>query len=119
MLSTDLAICRQLLVFNGRVVAAEGPACQHPTGIPNSDGSTPVKLMPFNDTPNPGGNYKAWLIAKTNNTTVAADGKHINFKNSDAKSEVFKVDFCILPQLQPDFTVSRKEVLRCKSKCVI
>jgi len=48
--------------------------------------------MPFNDTPNPGGNYKAWLIAKTSNTNVAADGIHINFKNSDAKSEIFRAD---------------------------
>jgi hypothetical protein len=92
LLSTDLAVCRQLLVFNGRIVGADGPACQHPTGIPDSDGSTPVKLMPFNDTSNPGGVHKAWLIRKTSNTIVAADGKHINFKNSDAKSEVFKVN---------------------------
>src|SRR5215213_402490 len=66
LLSTDLAVCRQLTVFAGRIVGVEGPACQHSTGIPNPEnGSTPVKLMPFNDTPNPGGNYKAWLIRKT------------------------------------------------------
>ncbi len=92
LLSTDLAVCRQLIVAYGRVAAADGPACQHSTGIPASDGSLPVKLMPFNDTPNPGGNHKAWLIRKTSNTSVAADGIHINFKNSDAKTEVFKVN---------------------------
>ena len=55
LLSTDPAECRQLLVFGGRVVAAEGPSCQHSTGIPNSsNGSTPVKLAPFDDTPNSG-----------------------------------------------------------------
>lgn len=91
LLSTDPADCRQLIVGNGRIIAADGPACQHPTGIPQPDGSRPVKLMPFDDTPNPGGNYKAWLIQKTNNTSVAADGIHINFKNSEAKHEVFKV----------------------------
>jgi hypothetical protein len=93
LLSTDLAVCRQLTVFAGRIVGVEGPACQHSTGIPDPEnGSTPVKLMPFNDTPNPGGNYKAWLIRKTSNTVVEADGIHINFKNSDAKQEVFKVN---------------------------
>jgi hypothetical protein len=93
LLSTDPAICRQLIVANGVIVGADGPSCQHPTGIPDlSTGATPIKLMPFNDTGNPGGNYKAWLIAKTGNTHVAADGIHIDFKNSDAKSEIFRSD---------------------------
>lgn len=91
LLSTDPAVCRQLVVFNGVIAAADGPSCQHPTGIPQSDGSIPVKLMPFSDTPNPGGNYKAWLISQTGNTSVAADGIHINFQNSNAKSEIFRV----------------------------
>jgi hypothetical protein len=103
LLSTDAAICRQLIVFNGRIASADGPSCQHSTGIPESaeDGSTPIKLMPFNDTPNPGGNYKAWLIAKTSDTTVAADGIHINFKNSDAKSEIFRADSVSCPGCGP------------------
>lgn len=109
LLSTDPAICRQLIVFSGRIVGAEGPSCQHPTGIPNSDGSTPVKLMPFNDTPNPGGNYKAWLIAQTSNTTVAADGIHINFKNSDAKSEIFRADSVACPNCNPTVLLGGKK----------
>ncbi len=92
LLSTDPAVCRQLIVFNGVIAGAAGPSCQHPTGIPQSDGSVPVKLMPFNNTPNPGGNHKAWLIRQTGNTSVAADGIHINFQNSNAKSEVFRVE---------------------------
>lgn len=92
LLSTDPAVCRQLLVVDGVIAAAEGPACQHSTGIPGADGSLPIKLMPFNDTSNPGRNYKAWLIRQTSNTVVAADGIHINFKNSDAKQQVFKSD---------------------------
>ncbi|MEO6391364.1 MAG: hypothetical protein ABIP75_05885 [Pyrinomonadaceae bacterium] len=93
LLSTDAAVCRQLVVANGVIAAAEGPSCLHSTGIPDlSTGATPIKLMPFSDTTNPGGNYTAWLIAKTSNTTVAADGIHINFRNSDAKSEIFRAD---------------------------
>lgn len=111
LLSTDPAVCRQLIVFNGRITAADGPSCQHPTGIPGSaeDGSTPIKLMPFNDTPNPGGNYKAWLIAKTSNTTVAADGIHINFKNSDAKSEIFRADSVSCPNCSPTYVLGGRK----------
>ena len=103
LLSTDPAVCRQLIVFNGRIAAADGPSCQHSTGIPESaeNGATPIKLMPFNDTPNPGGNYKAWLIAKTSDTSVAADGIHINFKNKDAKSEIFRADSASCPGCGP------------------
>jgi hypothetical protein len=111
LLSTDAAVCRQLIVFNGRIAAADGPSCQHPTGIPESaeDGATPIKLMPFNDTPNPGGNYKAWLIAKTGNTTVAADGIHINFKNSDAKSEIFRADSVSCPGCSPTSVIGGRK----------
>ncbi len=111
LLSTDAAVCRQLIVFNGRIAAADGPSCQHPTGIPESaeDGATPIKLMLFNDTPNPGGNYKAWLIAKTNNTTVAADGIHINFKNSDAKSEIFRADSVSCPSCSPTSVIGGRK----------
>ena len=94
LLSTDLAECRQLIVAFGRVAASEGPSCQHSTGIPNSsNGSTPVKLSPFNDTPNSGSEYKVWLIRKVASTTVAADGMHINFSPSNSKTDNFKVVF--------------------------
>jgi hypothetical protein len=94
LLSTDPAVCRQLIVFGGRVAGAEGPSCQHPTGIPNSsNGTTPVKLAPFADTPNSGSQYKAWLIRQGAGTTIAADGVHINFSNNDAKTDNFKVVF--------------------------
>ena len=94
LLSTDPAECRQLIVFNGRVAAAAGPGCQHPTGIPNaSNGSTPVKLAPFDDTPNSGSQYKVWLIRQVASTTIAADGRHINFSNNNAKTDNFKVVF--------------------------
>ncbi|PYT01910.1 MAG: hypothetical protein DMF63_03490 [Acidobacteria bacterium] len=94
LLSTDAAECRQLVVFMGRVAAAEGPSCQHFTGIPNSaNGSTPIKLSPFNDTPNSGSQYKVWLIRQGSNTTVASDGMHLNFSPSNAKTDNFKVVF--------------------------
>ena len=94
LLSTDSAICRQLLVASGRIVGADGPSCQHPTGIPNSsNGSTPVKLAPFVDTPNSGSEYKVWLIRQGANTTIAADGMRIDFNPNNAKTDNFKVLF--------------------------
>jgi hypothetical protein len=92
LLSTDLAVCRQLTVFSGRVVGPGGGPCPHSTGIPNeSNGSTPVKLAPFADTPNNGSQYKVWLIRQGSGTTVAGDGMHINFSNNNAKTDNFKV----------------------------
>jgi hypothetical protein len=102
LLSTDPAVCRQLIVFSGKVAAAEGPSCQHSTGIPNSsNGSTPVKLAPFADTPNSGSEYKVWLIRQGAGTTIAADEMHINFSPSNAKTDNFKVLFEPCPDCSP------------------
>ena len=110
LLSTDLAECRQLIVAFGKVAAAEGPACQHPTGIPNSaNGSTPVKLAPFSDSPNNGAEYKVWLIRQTANTTVAADGMHINFNRNDAKTDNFKVVVAPCTNCNPNSVLSGKK----------
>ncbi|HUR98292.1 MAG TPA: hypothetical protein VMZ26_09540 [Pyrinomonadaceae bacterium] len=102
LLSTDPAVCRQLLVVAGRVAAAEGPSCQHSTGIPNSaNGTTPVKLAPFAETPNSGSEYKVWLIRQGGSTSVAADGMHLNFSPSNAKTDNFKVLFVPCPNCGP------------------
>lgn len=91
LLSTDLASCRQLTVANGVVSGATGP-CPHANGTFNpANLSTPVQLIPFNDTPNSGGEYKVWLIRQTSETTVAGDGIHITFDNKDTKTDNFKV----------------------------
>jgi hypothetical protein len=63
LLSTDAARCRQVVVADGiitAVVVAGG--CEHHT---DSDIDHPpartVQLIPFDDTPNPGGEYKVWM----------------------------------------------------------
>lgn len=110
LLSTDLAVCRQLIVFNGVIAAADGPSCQHPTGIPESaDGSTPVKLAPFADTSNPGGVNKVWLIQQGGGTTVASDGKHINFSNSTSLTENFKADSVTCTNCAPTSLLAGRE----------
>lgn len=61
LLSTDKAVCRQFTVAGGiitGVVAAGG--CEHVTGTDVDHGAKTVKMMPYLDTPNNGGEYKAW-----------------------------------------------------------
>lgn len=66
LLSTDRAACRQFTVDNGIIVstAPSDPICAHLTGTDQDhgdEGAITVQLFPFNDTPNPGGVYKAWV----------------------------------------------------------
>lgn len=93
LLSTDDAVCRQLNVVGGVVSGSTGPACKHANGTFNSTNeSTPVQLAPFSETTNSGHEYKAWLIAQTSSTSISTtDPKVINFKQSDSKTDNFKV----------------------------
>jgi hypothetical protein len=71
-------------------VAGAFGSCPHPEGTPNPDnGSTSVQLFPFSETPNPGHEYKAWLILASD-AQVAADGIHLIFDNNSAKTDNFK-----------------------------
>src|SRR3954467_14985236 len=61
LLSTDNARCRQFTVANGIITGvAPSGACKHVTGVDVDHGAVTVQLMPYNDTPNPGGVYKVW-----------------------------------------------------------
>jgi hypothetical protein len=67
LLSTDAARCRELTVSGG-IITAVVPAlgCEHKTGLDVDHGATTVQLMPYLDTPNPGGVYKAWITLESN-----------------------------------------------------
>lgn len=92
LLSTDLAVCRQLVVAGGVVAGSTGP-CPHVEGDFNiANGSTPVQLIPFDTTSNPGGEYKVWLIAQTAGTSIDGGGIIIVFDHSDSKTDNFKVN---------------------------
>lgn len=94
LLSTDPAVCRQVQVVGGVITGAASAAgaCAHSNGIFNpATGATPVKLMPFNDTPNNGGEYKLHLIRQTSTTSVGADGLTLKFQSKDSKTDNFKV----------------------------
>lgn len=103
LLSTDMAVCRQLVVIGGRISGSTplSEPCRHANGILNpANNSIPVQLFPFNDTPNNGGVYKVWLVRQANTTIVAPDGIHINFNNNNSKTDNFRIrDFC---EVHPD-----------------
>src|SRR5262249_31600804 len=90
LLSTDNAVCRQLVVIGGRVAGSTGPACKHANGTFNPDnGVLPVQLVPFSDTPNAGDEYKVWVVP-TDKATVGSDLKSLSFSNKDSKTDNFK-----------------------------
>ena len=60
LLSTDAARCRQFEVVGGIITSVVITGCQHKTGLDIDHGATTVQLMPYADTPNPGGVYKVW-----------------------------------------------------------
>jgi hypothetical protein len=61
LLSTDFARCRQFVVSGGVINGVVDNDCEHPTGIDVDHSAVTVQLMPFLDTPNPGGEYKVWV----------------------------------------------------------
>ena len=100
LLSTDPAVCRQVQVvangsgkgvISGAAQASIDAGCAHASGNLNpSNGGTPVQLIPYDDTPNPGGEYKAWLtpVAKYN----AGDSNcRFGFCDADSKTDNFKI----------------------------
>ena len=99
LLSLDRAECRQVdtnaegRVFgNSLSVPATCTSAHGEAPVNETNGSKPVLLFPFPQTPNNGGEYKVWLIRKSDpNVMVASDGKTILFPSSAAKTDNFKI----------------------------
>ena len=91
VLSTDDLECRRVRVSTDGVIVEvyPGPAgCLHLSGIDQDQaalGALTVQLMPYADTPNSGGEYKAWI------TPVGDIGPNGEFLNPASKSDNFKV----------------------------
>jgi hypothetical protein len=64
LLSSDAAKCRRFRVVNGIInsLVTDGCASPHHTGIDIDHSALTVQLIPYDDTPNPGGVYKAWVV---------------------------------------------------------
>ena len=88
LLSTDDISCRRIHVnadgFIDVVYAGLG-GCQHGTGIDQDYGALTVQLIPYDDTPNNGGEYKAWV------TPVVAYVANGGFAEAASKTDNFKV----------------------------
>ena len=108
LLSTDNAVCRQLSVTGGRVAGAAGP-CAHANGTFNAaNGTLPVQLAPFSNTPNKGNEYKVWIVPVSSATISAGDPKVLNFSVMDSKVDNFKARSEVVVQgsCQPSSSLS-------------
>jgi hypothetical protein len=61
LLSTDPAECRQFTVTGGVITSTAPSSCPHVTGEDADYSALTIQLMPYLDTPNPGGEYKVWV----------------------------------------------------------
>jgi len=99
LLSQDAIECRQFHVNLSGLITAVGPAaCSHVTGIDVDHNALTVQLMPYADTPNPGGEYKAWV------TPVGAYDLGFGFYGfieSTSKTDNYKVRESELPPPPP------------------
>jgi hypothetical protein len=67
LLSQDIANCRQFIVASGIITGVVNVGgCQHLTGFSVDHNAITVQLMPYADTPNNGGEYKAWATPLAN-----------------------------------------------------
>jgi cysteine-rich repeat protein len=95
LLSSDDVLCRRFHVNADGVVDAiyEGPnGCQHLAGVDQDHpelGAITVQLFPYDDTPNPGGEYKVWItpIGEYDESS----SQFFGFSPSASKTDNYKV----------------------------
>lgn len=67
LLSQDIANCRQFTIADGIITGVVNVGgCTHLTGVDIDHNAVTVQLMPYADTPNNGGEYKAWATPLAN-----------------------------------------------------
>src|SRR3954453_19574993 len=92
-------------IISQYVTKALGSACpdsDHVTGKDIDHGAVTIQLMPYDDTPNPGGEYKVWVTLLSDYNTNAR-GNHFGFVPSKSKTDNFKVASTISPELDSRF----------------
>lgn len=87
LLSEDEVANREVTVSGGLIVSTSG---NHATGTGKCPGSISVQLFPYLDTPNPGGEYKAWMTPVANYDPLNVNST-FGFVNSHSKTDNFKV----------------------------
>ncbi len=121
LLSTDPARCREVAVSGG-VFTAYLPMAgcvSHLTGSNLTDGGITVQLMPFLDTPNNGGVYKAWVtpvddyacsLAVVDCGFTAGQNVH-GFVPSFSKTDNFKVKSSVIKEIDTRFRNGNGDLL--------
>jgi hypothetical protein len=111
LLSQDIAACRRFTVSAGIItgLVTANPTCSAPhlTGVDVDHGAVTVQLMPYADTPNNGGEYKAWATPVVNflcplTAVDCGQGKH-GFQNSFSKTDNFKVKVSAIREIDTRF----------------
>lgn len=111
LLSTDIAACRRVTVVSGifSSLVTTSPTCAapHVTGTSIDHGALTVQLMPYNDTPNNGGEYKAWVTPVGQflcPLTVVDCGLGVHgFQHSWSKTDNFKVKVSSIREIDTRF----------------
>lgn len=96
LLSTDIAACRVFTVTGGDITALVTSGCSAPQVTHTlANGAITVQLMPYNDTPNKGNEYKAWATPVGDylcSLTVVDCGLGVHgFQHGFSKTDNFKV----------------------------
>jgi hypothetical protein len=111
LLSTDQARCRQFDVADGIITNVVATGCQHVTGVDIDHGAVTVQLIPYSDTPNPGGVYKVWATLLENylcplnvvDCGYKAGHNVHGFSPSDSKTDNFKVKAKVAQEIDARF----------------
>lgn len=89
LLSTDDISCRRVEIDEGVITRAYATAsCGHMMGADQDHDAVTVQLLPYNDTPNPGGEYKVWM---TPVDQYDADSGVHGFLHAFSKTDNYKV----------------------------
>lgn len=101
LLSTDPVACRQFTVTAGVISSTDPSSCPHVVGADIDHSAVTVQLMPYDDTPNNGGEYKVWVtlledyVCNDNLTLVDCGAKRggvaHGFVPRHSKTDNFKV----------------------------
>jgi hypothetical protein len=127
LLSEDAAQCREFVVLGGLITGVVETGCQHQTGFDIDHGATTVQLMPYANTPNNGGEYKAWAtpvedylqgceeLGVSNGLEVVDCGYKAGvafhgFIPSDSKTDNFKVKLLVPQEIDTRFFDSSGKV---------
>ena len=120
LLSEDAITCRRVTISDDGVIVSvrNSGACAHATGIDRDHaelGAITVQLMPYADTPNPGGEYKVWMtpVNLYDATYVRTHG----FVPSDSKVDNFKVRVELPPPPPPPGPVCGNGIVESGEQC--